>query len=581
MADLADASKPDVDSSVGGQGFRSRSFGDLRDDMRSLARIRSQQQALVIAMGAVVVIGFLARLLAALSLTPHVDEPSSLLAAHAVAERGLPILPSGTVYFQGATLSYLLQPFLWLGLGDLGDLTAMRLLLVVAGTITLYLCYRLGQLVSGDARVGIVMAALVAIDPLSVQWSGHLRMYGVLQALTAGLAWVYVLLLTRGPSRRRIVLVVLLYWAAVFTHVGAALLGPAMALAAAIIYRRSLFRQGALLVTLALCAMAPLTLMTLNTTLGTASVAPRDQERASSDVLTFVGDNLLTPLARFKVSPEEWGWTAPFHASNLYWLIPGLIVAVSTLYGGRRLLQNGREHRIDLMRNGAIMLLALYWLPLVGVGVFTVSPKERYLLNVHSLGYLFVAFLMVQLTSRLLGARRGKARLVAHGATLLVVLALGTSLVWRLENPVVHPNHNAAMAYTTERHQPGQPVIVALPPVAWLSLDSRNHDDLSFLAGSQDQSRAERYTRWDEDGELVDYWVGVNAIVSSDDLRVMLLEHPEAWVVVDDERMGAYWAYEGPIEQVLRDMTVPVYEEPGGAMVLRPAASATTAGADD
>src|SRR5690606_15397841 len=55
-------------------------------------------------------LGGILRLIAAHTLTPHVDEGASLLAAHAVAERGFPILPSGTVYTQGATLSYLTAP---------------------------------------------------------------------------------------------------------------------------------------------------------------------------------------------------------------------------------------------------------------------------------------------------------------------------------------------------------------------------------------------------------------------------------------------------------------------------------------
>lgn len=531
-------------------------------------------RSIVVAMSVVLTFGFAVRLIAAMKLSPHVDEPSSLLAAHAVAEHGLPVLPSGTVYFQGAPLSYLLVPFIWLGVGDLQDLHLMRLLLVAAGTVAIYLCYRLGMAITGDARVGAIMAALVALDPLSVQWSGHVRMYSLLQALTAGLAWAYVILLTRGPTTRRVALVIVLYWAAVFTHVGAALLGPAMALAAAIVYGRALLRQGAMLAMLAACALAPLTLMTLNNTLGTASVAPRDQADASSNVWTFVGDNLLTPLARFRVAPSEWGWTAPFHASNLFWLVPGLIVAVATLYGGRRLFREGREQRSDLMRNGAITLSAFYWIPMIGVGLFTVSLKERYLLNVHLLGYLFVALLMVQLTTRVVRGRHVRPQLAGQALTVFVMLALAMGLVWRLENPIVHPNHNAAMAYVTERHEEGQPVIVALPPVAWLALDESHRDDLSFLAGTQNQSRAERYTRWNDDGELVDYWVGANAIVSDEELHVLLLENPGAWVVVDDHRLGADWAYEGPMEQLLRDTTVPVYEEPGGAVVMRPAAVA-------
>ena len=569
MTELADARNSGVDLTPDRRGLPINRSAARRAGVRS-ADAASSRRLAVIATGVALAVGCVVRFIAAIQLSPHVDEPSSLLAAQVVAERGIPVLPSGTVYFQGATLSYLLQPFMWLGVGGLEHLQLMRMVLVLAGVVTIYLCYRLGHVVTGDARVGAVMAALVALDPLSVQWSGHLRMYGLLQALTVGLAWAYLLLLTRGPSARLIALVIALVWAAVFTHVGAALLVPSMALAAFIVHRRSLFKRWALMGTLAICGLAPVVLITLNETLGTASATATSGEPARS-VLTFVGDNLLAPLARLKVAPGDWDWAALTRSGNLFWLVPGLIVGISTIIGGRMLLRKAREERSTLMWHGAVTLLVFYWLPVIVVGLFTVSPKERYLLNVHLLGYLFVAALVIHLFTRARVRRDITSRALAYGVTGLVLLALGAGLGWRLDHTVVHPNHNAAMAYVAERHEPGQPVIVALPPVAWLSLGEADRDDLAFLAGPQDQSRAQRYTRWSSDGELIDYWVGANAIVSRGELESLLSEHPEAWVVVDDERMGAEWAYDGPIEDLLRDTTVQVFEEPGGAMVLRPA----------
>ncbi|HEV2125227.1 MAG TPA: hypothetical protein VGW38_20950, partial [Chloroflexota bacterium] len=94
-----------------------------------------------IAIGTVVAAGFVLRLFAATHFTPHVDEPSSLLAAHVVADTGLPVLPSGTIYLQGATLSYLLVPFIWLGRGELQDLHLMRLVVAAVGTAAIVLSF--------------------------------------------------------------------------------------------------------------------------------------------------------------------------------------------------------------------------------------------------------------------------------------------------------------------------------------------------------------------------------------------------------------------------------------------------------
>ncbi len=564
--------------SVAGRRYQQPHYGSVLGG--AYASAESRARIIAVAMTAVLGVGFLVRLIAAIRLSPHVDEASSILAAQAVAEKALPVLPSGTVYFQGATLSYLLQPFLWLGLGGLDDLVAMRLLLVAAGTATVYLCYRLGRFVTGDARVGLAMAELVAIDPLSVQWSGHMRMYGLLQLLTVALVWAYIVLLTRGPTARQVALVVALVWAAAFTHVGAALLVPAMGLAALIIHRRSLFRRWSLLGTLALSGLAPVTLLALNQSLGTSSVSHRE---GSSNLLTFVGDNLLAPLALFRESPADWDWASVVRPDNLFWSVPGVIVGFSTVIAGRLLLRRNQAWPSPGARQATITLLTLYWLPMVAVGVFTVSPKERYLLNVHVLGYLFLAMLLVGLIQRrwewAVYGRIGITGFLRQVVMVAVVLSISASLLWRLDNPVVHPNYNAAMAYVAEHHEPGQAVIVALPAVADPALDDSDRDDLHFLAGPQDRPRAQRYTRITGDGDLIDYWVGVDSIVSAEQLRILLLEYPDAWVVVDEHRLGAEWAYGGSIEQALRDMTFPALHTPGGGIVRRPTTVESTSAA--
>lgn len=224
-----------------------------------------------------------------------------------------------------------------------------------------------------------------------------------------------------------------------------------------------------------------------------------------------------------------------------------------------------------------IVLLAFYWLPVIAVGVFTVSPKERYLLHVHLLGYVFVSALIVGLAHGRVGRRAGwriHRPIAAAAIAATTMLAIGSGIVWRLEHPVVHPDYNAAMAYVVERHEPGEPVIVALPAVGYLALDAAARNDLLFLAGDDDRPRAERYTRWGEDGRLTDYWIGVDSIVTVDDLHRVLAEHPEAWIVVDEERLAAEWAYAGEISRYLTGSTAPVHEAAGGALVLRVAPGA-------
>ncbi len=511
-------------------------------------------------------LGGILRLLAANTLTPHVDEGASLLAAHAVVDRGFPILPSGTVYTQGALLSYLTAPFVWLGLDDLSDLNALRSVVVVAGTIAIYLAYRFASILTGDQRIGLVMAALVAFDPLSIQWSGHLRMYGLMQAITFDLALAWTLLLSQGATWKRSVAVVLLYWAAVGTHLGsAALLGGAMALSALIVYRMQLLRAWRTLATLALSAAGAGALMVLNSTLGSSSVG--DPEKASSEKpVSFVGDNLLTPFA-FDI--DDIDWAALVRPENLFYLVPGILVALATFIGGRQMLRSARP----VTRVGAVVALCMYWIPMIGVGLFTNSPNERYVLNAHLVGFIFMSVIVIAALDYWRDRQPAYNVLppaLAQGMAIAMAAALLFGTTWRIENPVVHPDHNAAMEYVAEHHEPGQPIISALPAISYLALDEEDRDDLYFLAGQQDQDYSRRYTRYVEGQGLTDYWTGSPVLITPQSLSDMLIDYPDAWVIVDRERLSEEWAYQGDIANTLMEETTPVFMAEGGVVVLKP-----------
>jgi hypothetical protein len=526
----------------------------------------------------VVLTGCALRIVAAERLTPHVDEAASVLAAHAVAERGVPVLPSGTVYFQGATLSYLLAPFVWLGAGGLEDLVLLRAVSVIAGTLAVYLGYRLAIALTRDERVGIVAALFIAMDPLSVHWSGHVRMYGLLQALTIGLVWLLVRAVHK-PTAGVVASLALVFWISIFTHIETALLWPAMAIMTLVVWR-SLTRQYRwnLVIGLAVSAMAPVALVVLNNVLGSASVGGKTA--SPSPWVSFVGDHLLAPLALVSNLVEDFNWEPVLRASNAIWYVPGLTVAVGTLVAARWWLFSGNAEPYRQERLAVNTVLTCYWIPMVGVGLFSVAPKERYLLHVHLLGYVLLALVAMDVARRKERSGEGSA---AHGRipsavviTALILTMLGTGLTWRLVQPVVHADHVAATQYVAAHQQPDDIVIAALPAVADLVLDDR--DRLYFLAGPEERPRAERLTRVEGD-HLIDYWVGIEAIVSAEALETLLREHPGAWVVADDERLSESWAYAGAISDTLADLTVPVYEGDGGVVVLRvpPAGNAPAA----
>ena len=202
--------------------------------------------------------GALGRLASARHLTPHIDEPASVLAAQMVSERGLPIFPSGVPYFQGATLSYLLQPLIWLGLGDIGDLHAMRMISVIAGVLAIFVTYLLACKVTGKRWVGAVAAVLMAIDPTSIKWSGLVRMYSLLELFSVMLVLFFTTTMMDGPTRKRLVATTVVFWLAIFTHIAAVLFWPGMALGGVAIYGRALWGERRhVRATLAATARAP------------------------------------------------------------------------------------------------------------------------------------------------------------------------------------------------------------------------------------------------------------------------------------------------------------------------------------
>lgn len=135
------------------------------------------------------------------------------------------------------------------------------------------------------------------------------------------------------------------------------------------------------------------------------------------------------------------------------------------------------------------------------------------------------------------------------------------------QNPVIGADYNPTAKYIADRRKDGEVVITALPPPAFLALETR--DNLVFLPSPLERERAQRYTRVLPDGRYVDYWTGSDSIVDVAGLCSTILNSPKVWLLVDSARLRADWAYGGDMEQVIRGMTYIQYEAEGGAQVRR------------
>lgn len=165
---------------------------------------------------------------------------------------------------------------------------------------------------------------------------------------------------------------------------------------------------------------------------------------------------------------------------------------------------------------------------------------------------------------------RYRRRALAAIAVVLVAAMLAYELAGlnRLRTrPVTGVDYVPAAEYIAARHQPGEAVLTALPPPAYLAVGST--DDLIFLSSPQDRKRAQRYTRLTSDGRYVDYWAGVDSVVDLAGLCNTLLTTPKLWVLIDQSRLDADWAFAGPMAFAIEGLTYVRFEAPGGAQVRR------------
>ena len=195
----------------------------------------------------------------------------------------------------------------------------------------------------------------------------------------------------------------------------------------------------------------------------------------------------------------------------------------------------------------------------------------------------------VESHARQMPRRRTPRRLVAgpnrSGRTVAILVAIVIGSIFAgydvagitdmHNNPITGVDYVPVVEFVAERRQPGEKVLVALPPPAFLAFNST--EDLIFLSSPLERKRARRYTRLTEDGGYVDYWAGVDSVVDTASLCQTLLNEPGLWLIVDESRLNADWAFRGSMATVIRGLTYIRYDAEGGAMVRRlaPAPSRT------
>lgn len=528
--------------------------------LQHIVALAESREVGTLALLLVLVIATAVRVNAAYFLQPQIDEAASLLAIERTWFLGVPLFPSDVLYLQGALLSYLFAPLSGFAHG-LELLSLARLANIVFGVATVYVTALLAAKVSGKQAIGVLAGLFVALDPSSIEWSVYIRPYSALTFATVLIAYVLVSMAMDGPKARigfttAVVWLAAVFFVGTFAHLNIWLLAPAVAGVAAVLWgRRLLSEHRGVLIALGVAALGPVLLLVLNSIFGIGSSTSEEPGG-----LAFTGSHVLQterltdPYFRLDI------WLRLFPGRQISQLVPLVVTASSGLLLGA-LLVNQHQHQdvFGPRRSRAIFtLLTLHWATIFLIGLLLATGGQaRYLVHILPLGYVLVvlgAYLVYKSASP---ARLG-AGLISRrglGTTLLLVPVLFNSFTgvdWRLSNSGSAPDYFAAMKYVADHHEPGQPIIVALPPVAFLTLDPGDRDDIYFLGGSEDNSRAQRYTRL-MNGEVVDFWLGAPAITTMQGLCELLTTSSQpSFIVLDEERLTGEWAYGGRMDSLSR-----------------------------
>lgn len=483
---------------------------------------------------ALIALGLGLRLAAAGRFAPHVDEGNMVLGIHTAAETGRLVLPSGVAYLHGATLSYLLAPLVWLGWGEVTDLFQLRVASAVFGAVAVWLTYRLTRALGLGGGAALVAAGLVAIDPLNVLWGGYVRMYALLQVLVLLVAWLFVAALGAGSGRARGFLVglVVAFWLAVFTQVVAALLWPALALAALLFRGRALLGpRRDLAVALGCCLLAPAVFLALSTLIGPGSGTVREAQTDWFPLASFLGNDALDPT-RF-LEPDLRGFRQLYQSGPLGGLVPTLIAVLSGLVVGRHLLAPTVPERpgrgVD--RRGLACLLLLFWLPFLGFAVAVAEQKVRYFLGILPLGYVLVGAAVAAVADLGVGpGRRLLGRAAAAGVVLLLVVHAAGGL-WGLGETAAQQAEAGsfpALAYVAERAAADDWIVVGTTPESYLVLGER--PTIRVFGGVLERPGSD---------PRVDNWIGWEYADSAESLCPLLTERPGTWLVLGQNRLDA------------------------------------------
>jgi 4-amino-4-deoxy-L-arabinose transferase-like glycosyltransferase len=467
-------------------------------------------------------VGFVLRFHYLVHAEPFVDEPTTLLAAQAIARTGVPILPSGLFYGNDLVFSYLAGALVAVAGANLVVLRAFSL---AASLVTIGLVYLVGGLAfvrqAGERKdgpawswIGLWAALFLALSPEAIVWGTRARAYALLQLLAFLAVWLFSLGVMAGKDGLRR-LGLLLMVVAVYVHPEAALLLPALVVGAMLAEGwRWWFRPGRL-IDLALAAAATGLRLWWQMVLAGGQIGGFDTPTGSRPPLELFGDlpSRLRAISPFFLEGER-----------LVWTFLALLALAGAVWAAGRIRQAGMWRPI-LFFSACLWLMPLGMVLALG-GTYQ-SP--RYLSVLLPIFGLLAA---TGLQGLIVGLSRLGRRDNWQGALmgLATVALIAASVPGALAGSnTQEKGFRSAFEYVAAHWQAGDRVATVAPAYSQLVLGRGD-----FFSLGQDY---QEFVYRAADGQWRDRWLGSPLLRSAEELAAQLDSGGRLWLVVDEGRL--------------------------------------------
>jgi 4-amino-4-deoxy-L-arabinose transferase-like glycosyltransferase len=479
----------------------------------------------------------------------HVDEFITMLAATIVARRGLPILPSGLFYDHGLLFSYLAAFFIrLLGFGE----AIARWPSLLVSVLAIPLIYRAARDFFGSPIAGLVAALLLALDQEAILAGGRARMYALGQLFVLLAAIFLWRGLMAGNRRRDLLLFLLCYLCALYSHPATIVLCPAFIVAALPGSLGSLKRHWRRLVVESLILLAVAVLfLALGQALQIEGTAADEMDAAAQGTSTAWWSNFFAPSLVWEEELEKF-----YHFFEREYGVATLLALVAL---APLLLRRWR--RLTGADLASLYLAVLVFGTALEMGLLLAGTfrQTRYLL-------LFIPLLSLlagqgaavggALLERL--ARRPLSPALKSLAALILLLllaALTGPAALKAASQSGTGGYDTAFRYVGEHWSGGDKVMTVHPAASYLYLQRCdfyiNQETPKVIEGAGDQ--------------MIDRYTGAPWVSTVEELNRILAEEGRIWLVADDSRLGRRFA---PLfsQQIFAQMDI--VSETGGVLVM-------------